>query len=88
MSTRPLDSAAALDPDRHFTLQDALNAYALAGQPSHLGRQVKHALGVIESALDRYRCAVPSLGPSPIRLLPFGRLCADYNGWTASTNSH
>ncbi|KAG0655302.1 3'-phosphoadenosine 5'-phosphosulfate sulfotransferase [Rhodotorula mucilaginosa] len=54
MSTRPLDSAAALDPDRHFTLQDARNAYALADQPNHLGRQVKHALGVIETALDRY----------------------------------
>lgn len=54
MSTRPLDSAAALDPDRHFTIQDALNAYALADQPTHLGRQVKHALGVVETALDRY----------------------------------
>ncbi|GAA5976946.1 hypothetical protein JCM10908_005688 [Rhodotorula pacifica] len=55
MSTCPLvDSAASLDPDRHFTLQDALNTYALAEQPTHLGRQVRDALDVIEQALDRY----------------------------------
>mgnify|MGYP006919974536 FL=1 len=71
MSTRPLDSAAALDPDRHFTLQDARNAYALADQPTHLGRQVKHALGVIETALDRYRCVFSRSPPSPIRLQHF-----------------
>lgn len=64
MSTRPLDSAAALVPDRHFTIHDAVNAYALAEQPTHLGRQVKHALGVIETALDRYRCAAAL---SPVR---------------------
>ncbi|GAA5866764.1 hypothetical protein JCM3774_001793 [Rhodotorula dairenensis] len=54
MSTRPLDSAAALDPDRHFTLQDAVTTYALAAQPTHLGSQVRHALDVIERALDQY----------------------------------
>lgn len=38
-----------------LTRQDADNVYALARQPTHLGRQTQSALGIIEQALDQYR---------------------------------
>ncbi|BGP54152.1 hypothetical protein JCM8202_000024 [Rhodotorula sphaerocarpa] len=37
-----------------LTRQDADNVYALARQPTHLGRQTQSALGIIEQALDQY----------------------------------
>jgi len=46
--------SAPPSPARAFTSKDADAVYALAQKPTALGSQVKHALAVIDEALDRF----------------------------------
>jgi hypothetical protein len=44
--------------DHAFGARDTEAVYRLAAQGTRLGRQVRHALDVIEGALEQYRCVL------------------------------
>jgi hypothetical protein len=48
----PASSSAA--PSRKFCLEDSQAIYTLAEESSRIGKQVKHAIGVIDLALKDY----------------------------------
>lgn len=49
-----MSSPATATPPRAFTQADSDAVCTLASKPTTLGKQVKHALSVIDEALDRF----------------------------------